>query len=378
MSARRAFPHGRAGDNLNVLYLINYAGKAGTEKYVENLIRLGDGKIKPFFAYNIEGELSQKMADAGVPCLKVDMGKTAVFSAAKKLAEYCRENKIDVIHAQYPRENIVALISKRYCPEPKVVLTNHLTLRLDGFSGFVWRMLNRHFTPKNHRIIAVCNEGRDIMIDNGVLPARISVIFNGIEPAGVPQKSNAVRKELNLPENCFVMTILARFAPEKGLGFLVDTLSILKTQTDRPFCCLICGDGELFGETNSKIYEAGLENECRLLGYRKDTREILLNSDAYLCTSSCNEAMSFAILEAMNAGLPLVVTDVGGNRDLAETFIKCGFVTKYGDTEAFASNIKLLMDDVQLREKYSAAASEKITKYFDLNKLASDVYAAYN
>ena len=378
MSARRAFSHGRAGDNLNVLYLINYAGKAGTEKYVENLIRLGDGKTNPFFAYNIEGELSKKMSDAEVPYLQVDMGKTAVFSAAKKLAEFCRENKIDVIHAQYPRENIVALLSKRYYPEPKVVLTNHLTLRLDGFSGFVWRMLNRHFTPKNHRIIAVCNEGRDIMIDNGVLPERISVIFNGIEPAGVPQKSNAVRKELNLPENCFVMTILARFAPEKGLGFLVDTLTILKTQADRPFCCLICGDGELFGEISAKISEAGLENECRLLGYRKDTRDILLNSDVYLCTSSCNEAMSFAILEAMNAGLPLVVTDVGGNRDLAETFIKCGFVTKYGDTEDFASKIKLLMDDVQLREKYSEAASEKITKHFDLNKLADDVYAAYN
>ena len=36
--------------------------------------------------------------------------------------------------------------------------------------------------------------------------------------------------------------------------------------------------------------------------------------------------MSFAVLEAMNAALPLVVTDVGGNRDLAETNIQCGFV----------------------------------------------------
>lgn len=378
MSVHRTFSHGRAGDNLNVLYLINYAGKAGTEKYVENLIRLGEGKIVPFFAYNIAGELSEKMAASGIPSLQVDMGKTAVFSAAKKLAQYCRENKIDVIHAQYPRENIIALISKRYYSKPKVVLTNHLTLRLSGLSGFIWRRLNRHFTPQNHRIIAVCNEGRDIMIENGVLPERISVIFNGIEPAGVPVKSNAVRKELGLDDNCFVMTILARFAPEKGLCFLVESLAKLKAETDRAFCCLICGDGELFGEISAKISEAGLENEFRLLGYRKDTREVLLNSDIYLCSSSCNEAMSFAILEAMNAGLPLVVTDVGGNRDLAESFIQCGFVVSYGDTEAFASKIKLLMDDSLLREKFSAAASEKIEKHFDLNKLANDVFMAYN
>ena len=49
---------------MNVLYLINYAGKAGTEKYVENLVRiLGRDQITPFFAYNIDGELSEKMRE---------------------------------------------------------------------------------------------------------------------------------------------------------------------------------------------------------------------------------------------------------------------------------------------------------------------------
>jgi len=364
---------------LNVLYLINYAGKAGTEKYVENLVRiLGGTKINPYFAYNIEGELSQKMRDLNVPSLKVEMDKLKVFSAAKKLAEFCRENNIDVIHAQYPRENIVALLSKRYYDKPKVVLTNHLTLRLEGFSGKVWKALNRHFTPKNHRIIAVCNEGRDIMIENGVMKERIAVIYNGIEPSGTPEKSDKLKKELGLSEDCFVMTILARFAPEKGLGFLLDSLSELKKMTDKPFCCVVCGDGDQFSEISLKLTESGLEDECRLLGYRTDTREILLGSDAYLCTSSCNEAMSFAILEAMNAGLPLVVTDVGGNRDLAETELQCGFVCEYGNTKAFAGEIYKLITDPILKEKLSNASVEKIKKFFDLNKLADDVFASYN
>ncbi|MEG1317153.1 MAG: glycosyltransferase family 4 protein, partial [Oscillospiraceae bacterium] len=188
---------------MNVLYLINFAGKAGTEKYVENLIRiLGKQKIKPFFVYNIAGELSEKLLRAKVPSLQLDMGKLAMLSAAKKLAEYCRANNIDVIHAQYPRENLVALLSKRHYDKPRVVMTNHLTLRLSGASGFIWRRINKHFSPKNHSIIAVCNEGREIMIENGVAADKISVIFNGIEPAGVPLKSNAIRKSLNLPDDC--------------------------------------------------------------------------------------------------------------------------------------------------------------------------------
>ncbi len=363
---------------MNVLYLINYAGKAGTEKYVENLVRLGAGKITPFFAYNIEGELSDKLRDAGVPSLQLEMSWRGALKAAKSLSAYCRENAIDVIHAQYPRENIIALLSKRWNIKPRVVLTNHLTLRLSGSPGLVWRALNRHFTPKNHRIIAVCREGREIMIENGVKPERIVVIYNGIEPAGTPVKSASIRRELGLSDECFVMTILARFAPEKGLDFLLDALAKLKAETGKPFCCLICGDGALFGETQAKIVALGLETHCRLLGFRKDTREILLGSDIYLNSSSCNEAMSFAVLEAMNAGLPLVVTDVGGNRDLAETDLRCGFVCPYGDVEAFAGQIQRLMDDAELRAVLSSAALEKVEKHFNLYTLAGEVYAAYH
>ncbi|NLV86435.1 MAG: glycosyltransferase [Clostridiales bacterium] len=364
---------------MNVLYLINYAGKAGTEKYVENLVRLlGAEKITAYFAYNIEGELSKKMREAGLECLQLELSWKNAFSSAKKLAGFCREKKIDVIHAQYPRENIIALLSKRHYPSVKVVFTSHLTLRLSGAKGTVWKMLNKHFTPKNHRIISVCNEGRDILIENGVMKERIQVIFNGMEPMAAPSKNNAVRKELGLSDDCFVMTILARFAPEKGLDFLLDILYKIKNSTEKPFCCLICGDGELFQEISEKVSRLELQNECKLLGFRSDTKEILAGSDAYLCTSSHNEAMSFAVLEAMNVGLPLVLTDVGGNRDLAETFIQCGFVLKYGDVEGFSKAILCLMNDEEKRKTLSAAAIDKIEKHFDLNKLADEVFAAYN
>ena len=363
---------------MRVLYLINFAGKAGTEKYVENLVRiLGKDRISPYFAYNVAGELSEKLENAGVPCLQVDMGKSAVLSAAKKLADYCRENEIDVIHAQYPRENLIALLAKRRYKSVKVVLTNHLTLRLSGASGAVWKILNRHFTPKNHRVIAVCNEGRDILIENGVAKDKIQVIFNGIEPAGPPQKTDAIRKELGLSGDCFVFTILARFAPEKGLDFLLDAIAKLNDDEDKPFCCLICGDGDMFGSIAQRVKDTGLENCCKLLGYRNDTKQVLLGSDAYLCSSSCNEAMSFAILEAMNAGLPLVVTDVGGNRDLAETDIKCGFVLPYGDVSGFSGAMQELMENEPLRAEYAANATMKIEKSFDLYKLANDVFEAY-
>lgn len=361
------------GITLRILFLINFAGKAGTEKYVENLVRIFSAADNEcHFAYNIAGELSEKMAARGVPCLQLDLAGSP-FAAAKVLAAYCREHKIEVIHAQYPRENIVALLSQRHYATPRVVYTNHLTIR----SGLKWRVLNRIFTPRDHKIIAVCREGRDIMIQNGVCPERIEVIYNGVEPETQPVRDMSARSELGIGEGEFMLSILARYAPEKGLFFLLDALYELKGLTDRPFRCVICGDGEQFDAVKQKAAELGIGDIVVQTGYRNDANRILRASDLYLNTSSCNEAMSFSILEAMNCALPLVVTDVGGNRDLAETNIRCGFVVNYGDAAGFAGAIHRLMEDEALYRQFSADALRKISEEFDLEKLAWDVYRAY-
>ena len=89
-----------------------------------------------------------------LPGFAEDVWETASLDSktelAKQLAAYCREHEIEVIHAQYPRENIIALLSLRHYAAPKVVYTNHLTIR----SGLKWRVLNRIFTPRDHKSAA--------------------------------------------------------------------------------------------------------------------------------------------------------------------------------------------------------------------------------
>ena len=359
---------------MNVLYLINYAGKSGIEKYVENLVRLLSPRgVKCFFAYNLHGPLADKLADAGVESLQLSLEWKDALSAAKKLAVFCRERDIEVIHAQGPRENVIALLARQYHDALRVVFTYHFTTPC----GAVWRQINRCFTRKDHCVIAVCHESRDVLIANGCCPEKVKVIYNGVEPAAPRPFSDALQKELGLESDVFMMTTLARFDPEKGLDFLVDSLAALRKKTDRPFCCAVAGDGPLMDDIRARVAAAGLEHEIRLLGYRTDAPEILAGSQLYLCTSSCNEALSFAILEAMNAGLPCVVTDVGGNRDLAETQIVCGSVLDYGDTDGFSDAILTLMNDEVKRTALSDAAREKIRQRFDLNKLALAVSETY-
>lgn len=360
--------------DINILYLINYAGKAGTEKYVSNLMRILSARGENcHLAYSVPGLLSETMSAEGFPCFQFRMKASKALSCAKKLAGYCREHSIDVIHAQYPMENVIAILSKLFYKKVKVVYTNHLTI----YQSIKWKILNRIFTPFDHRIIAVCRQGADIMVSNGVKKSRIQTIYNGIEPAKSREYDREFARSFGVSDDTFVMSIMARYSPEKGLPFLLASLSKLRKKAQKPFVCFIAGDGEEFDSfavmsTNSKMSDRVIQ-----LGFRRDSDRMLRSSDLYLNTSSKNEAMSFAILEAMNAGVPLVVTDVGGNRDLAETHTVCGTVVNFGDTEAFSDAILELMDDPGLLKQYSDNALRKVGEEFDLNKLAIDVFNTY-
>ena len=72
---------------MKVLYLLNHAGKAGTERYVETLVKYlsADGRVEPYFAYNESGLLVERMEAMGVPCRQITMESRFDFTAAKAL-----------------------------------------------------------------------------------------------------------------------------------------------------------------------------------------------------------------------------------------------------------------------------------------------------
>ena len=251
--------------------------------------------------------------------------------------------------------------------------TSHLTI----YQNAKWKILNRIFTPFDHRIIAVCRQGADIMAANGVKKDRIRVVYNGVEPNRQRVYDRSFARELGVPDDTFVMSIMARYAPEKGLPFLLASLAKLRRKTQKPFVCFIAGDGEEFDDFAVMSTNSGMSDCVIQLGFRRDSDRMLKASDLYLNSSSKNEAMSFAILEAMNAGVPLVVTDVGGNRDLAETHTVCGRVLRFGDSDGFSDAMLELMENDELRTEYSDNALKKVGEEFDLRKLAMDVFENY-
>ena len=356
---------------MNILYLISYAGKAGTEKYVENLMRTYSAQgHRCALAYMDGRELAEKAKELGCGVFRLDLRASHVFMAARRLARLCAENDIDVIHAQYPRENTIAVLSRLFRRKTRVVFTSHLTVR----QNFFWRTINRIITPHDAACVAVCTQGANLLRENGVKEERIRIIFNGVAPKPLPPRQDVIRREFSLPEDCFVFLTMARYAPEKGLFFLLDALAQLKECTRKPFVCLIAGEGELFDAVGEGIRARGLCANVIRAGYRTDAEALLCSADAYVSSALYNEAMSFAALEAMECGLPLVMTDVGAGADLASG---CGACVTPGDGNALGEALYRLMTDDVYRRACGENARRRAVTEFDLTHQAKELFALY-
>ena len=249
---------------MNILYLINYAGKAGTERYDSRTLctfcpRRARHAIWPTM---FPGQLSETVSSEGFACFRFEMStKKALSPGEESLQAIARENKIDVIHAQYP----IGKTSSPSCPgfsyrKVKVVYTSHLTI----YQNTKWKILNRLFTPFDHRIIAVCRQGADIMISNGVKKDRIQVVL----PAQESNRSASACMTAALPVSSEITTIPSscpswRAMPRKRVcPFLLASLAKLRRKTDKPFVCFIAGDGEEFDDFAVIEHELRYERLC--------------------------------------------------------------------------------------------------------------------
>ena len=360
---------------MKVLYLLNFAGKGGTERYVETLVRYLNGThIEAFFAYNQDGPLVEKLQSLGVPCRRVEMRRRFDFRAARELASLCREWDIDLVHCQFLREHYTALLAKQYNAHIRVVYTHHILQS----NNAVTRLTNRLLDRRQDMMLAVCTKGREQLIANGWSGDRVRVIFNAVDAAawaGGPAEST-LRSEIGVDGGRFVLLYAARFVEGKGHAPLIDAMALLKGRTALPFTLALAGDGPLLEPVKQQVRDLGLEDRVAFLGFRQDMKNLYKGADLCVCPSQ-QEALSFFLIEAMVSGLPVVATDVGGNSDIVNDDAGDGLLVPYGDPDAMAEAIRRMMEDKPFREQCRENALRAIQEKFEIHGWMDKILDAY-
>lgn len=124
---------------------------------------------------------------------------------------------------------------------------------------------------------------------------------------------------------------------------------------------ILCGVGEKQVKLQGQADKAGLHDNVHFLGYRNDVKELYEMSDCFVMPSF-REGLSRSIMEAMASGLPCIVSDIRGNRDLIDDK-KGGYLVVANDSTAFSEKINSIVSDISLKKEMRDYNIRKIEKF---------------
>jgi glycosyltransferase involved in cell wall biosynthesis len=216
---------------------------------------------------------------------------------------------------------------------------------------------------------------RELVAKEGCPESQVRLIYNGVRlPTGNPTRKEA-RAALGLAQEGLVATVVANLFPYKGHLDLIAALAGVCDQLPQRWTLLCAGrDGGSGPEIAHAIDDAGLGERIRLLGERSDIPLLLKASDFGILAPKGNEGFSNAVLEFMASGLPMVVTDVGGNAE-AVTDGETGLVVPPHDPPALGAAILRLAHDAELRRTMGEQGKKRAAGEFS-SAASIDQYCA--
>lgn len=214
----------------------------------------------------------------------------------------------------------------------------------------------------HRRMSAVFGNSRSVvdqLREEGVPENKLHLIYNGIDLSAYDRKipRETARNRLGISSEALTFVIVANLIHYKGHIDLLRAFARIKDRLPENWVLLCAGRDDGIGASlQNEVERLGLSQRIHWLGSVKDIPSLLAASDIALLTSH-EEGFSNAIIEYMAAGLPSIVTDVGGNSE-AVSHEETGLVVPARDPTELSSAILRLASDSALRQHFGSAAQK--------------------
>jgi glycosyltransferase involved in cell wall biosynthesis len=276
-----------------------------------------------------------------------------------QLTRIVRSRQIDIVHAHEHKTDLLALLLGRTTGIVPLS-TAHGWTGQSARERRVYYPADQWLLTRFPRVIAVSSEIKDTLVRAGARPDRVTVILNSIDPDAFRRsvdRREALRTELAFGAEELVIGAVGRLERQKRFDILLDTFAALVPR--HPLLRLaIVGDGSLRPDLERQVARLGLQRSCRLLGHRQDIADLHCMFDLFV-QSSEYEGTPNAVLEAMAMETPLVATDVGGTRELAEPDIH-GIIVPHADSGLLTAAIERALAEPERCRTRAAAARRRI------------------
>lgn len=291
-----------------------------------------------------------------------------MLSFVKNSRKYCKmlmkKEKYNVIQCFFtlPAGLTGFLLSKKF-KVPMVIRMGGSDV--PGYDPYRFKILYKVLIPlykriwkRADRLVVNSQKLKELLLESGQM--KVDTIYNGVDSEEL--KSN--RKS-----NGKTIICTSRLVKRKGIDYLLRALKDVKD-----FNLILIGDGEERQSLENLTKELGIENKVEFMGTVKhnDVINYLNKADIFVLPSFA-EGMSNALLEAIANGLPVIVTDVGGSKELVKNN---GVIIKPGNEEQLRNAIEKLLSDEKLR-KQMAKESLEVAKKFTWQNIAKEYENLY-
>lgn len=224
--------------------------------------------------------------------------------------------------------------------------------------------------------IAVSDSVHAYLLGTGVSSELISVVWNAVEVADTADVDPAaVRRDLELAEDEFVVITVARLTRIKGHHVFLEALAHLGDDAAR-VRWLVVGDGPDQAVLERAAGGAGLSESVRWLGFREEVATLLRASDSFVLPS-LSEGLPLALLEAAGQRLPILATSVGAVPVVFEHGVTARLVPP-DDPAALATQLRWLMAHPEERDELGRAAELAVAEHLDVHAMVDGTLAAYD
>lgn len=364
---------------LRVGFILHVMQIAGAEVLVAQIIRKLRDQIKAtIFCLDAIGPLGEQLHSEGIDVIYLHRKPGRDLGLAKRLAVASKEHLIDVMHAhQYTPFFYAAMARILGGARYRLIMTEHGRHYPDIVST-LRRTINRFLLSRYADAVnACCRFSADALVRNdGFNRIPVEVIENGIHFDRYQSREDrtSLRSQLGLNLKRRYIATVARFHPVKDHDSLIRAFAQLTTQYE-DVDLLLVGDGSLREQLSSLVKTLGIENRVRFLGVRSDVPEILQAVDIFALTSLC-EAASLTLLEAMAAGLPVVVTNVGGNPEIVREEID-GYLPPRQSVMGIAQALKQLLDHPDHARQMGESGRARVHTHYTLERTINRYHDLY-
>lgn len=308
--------------------------------------------------------------------------KAASFREFYKIYKQIKTQKPDLAHfSGLQVYGFILVLAARLARVPRILVT---------FRGTSWDARDFNFFKKivvagilEPATLALCNSfycnsyfSHSRAISNLFFWKRCHYIYNywSRDSSKSDAKNVVTRASFDFPEDSVVIVSVGRVTRDKGYSVFSEIVKCLNSIPNLVF--LVAGGGAFLPELEQILSQHIYTGKVRLLGPRDDVADLLALSDIYL-NPSLHETLSVSTLEAMAAGLPCVVSDTGGLKEVVLHGVT-GFRCPVGDHRSFSSALRKLILSRKKCDSFGQNGFQRVNQEFSEARITARIASTYD